>query len=317
MTHQKPSTQSTQKAAQSHFTHGSRNIRIDAKKISQFHRVVFSWFAEHGRDLPWRKTQDPYAITLSEIMLQQTQVDRVIPKWRACLEVFPTWQDLAHAKPSDVLRMWKGLGYNRRALMLHRLAQRVVENGGELPSDIETMKRLPGIGSYTANAIAAFAFRHPDAAPVDTNIRRIFRRVFPRCPDDPKSVQQLAYGVRPLDVWTWNHALMDIGALHCTAKGHDAALCVLAEVHGEEEKHEEMTKKTKRNSSLRFEDTDRYYRGRIVDVLREGPTTLRRLRANPLFDCIDKKRFATLVNGVVHDGIVEQKKHTVFLVGDA
>lgn len=290
-------------------------------KAIKFHRLVFTWFKKHGRDLPWRRTKDPYAIALSEIMLQQTQVDRVIPKWRAFLVAFPTWADLANAKTSDVLRLWKGLGYNRRAVMLHRLAQRVTEIGGELPNNIAAMKKLPGIGEYTANAISAFAFQDPDAAPVDTNIIRILRRVFPRHASNSRSMQKLAQAIRPKDVWTWNHALMDIGALHCSSRGHVWGLCPLAPLHGSKERAEnsppakgELEGVTPR--SIKFEDTDRYFRGRIVDQLREGPITMKKLRALPFFDRIDDQRFATLVKRVVHDGVAERHGNKVFLVGD-
>src|SRR3989338_7410787 len=204
-------------------------------RVEAFHRIVFDWFKKNGRDLPWRKTRSPYAIALSEIMLQQTQVDRVIPKWRAFLLAFPTWADLAEASTADVIRLWQGLGYNRRAVMLHRIAKEVIDLGGELPNDIDAMKKLPGIGDYTANAIAAFAFRNPDAAPVDTNISRIFRRVFPRHRSDPKSVQRFAQSIAPKDTWAWNHARMDIGALHCSVRGHVWGLCPLAPLHGSKE----------------------------------------------------------------------------------
>ncbi len=297
-------------------------------KVGALHRIVFSWFTKNGRDLPWRRTSDPYAIALSEIMLQQTQVDRVIPKWRAFLDAFPAWVDLANAKTSDVLRLWKGLGYNRRAVMLHRLAKAVVDLGGELPNDIAAMKKLPGIGEYTANAIAAFAFRNPDAAPVDTNIIRILRRVFPRHRSDPRSMQKFAYVIRPKDVWTWNHALMDIGALHCSSRGHAWGLCPLAPLHGSKERiknrrsshaslsHLERSEGSPMKKRIKFENTDRYFRGRIVDQLREGPMTVKKLRALPVFDRLDDERFATLVQRVVHDGVAEQRGTTVFLTGD-
>jgi A/G-specific adenine glycosylase len=261
-------------------------------------------------------------------MLQQTQVDRVIPKWRAFLDAFPTWADLADAKTSDVLRLWKGLGYNRRAVMLHRLAKAVIDLGGELPNDIVAMKKLPGIGEYTANAVAAFAFRNPEAAPVDTNIIRILRRVFPRHRSDPKSIQKLAQSIRPKDVWTWNHALMDIGALHCSSRGHVWGLCPLAPLHGAKEKiedrrgshaslsHPERSEGFPVKKSTKFEDTDRYFRGRIVDQLREGPMTTKKLRALPVFDRIDDERFTTLVKRVVHDGVAEVHRNKVFLIGD-
>ncbi len=289
-----------------------------AGRVDAFHAIVFAWFAKNGRDLPWRKTKSPYKIALSEIMLQQTQVDRVIPKWRAFLLAFPTWAHLANASTADVIRMWQGLGYNRRAVMLHRLAKSVVDLGGELPNDIDAMKKLPGIGDYTANAIAAFAFRNASAAPVDTNISRIFRRVFPRHKSDPKSIQRLAKSIAPRDVWTWNHALMDIGALHCSARGHVWGLCPLAPLHGSKEKKERVGGKGQGGQvkKMRFEETDRYFRGRIVDALRESPMTLKKLRLRSELASLDETRFSSLISRLVHGGVVEQRKSTVFLAGD-
>lgn len=251
-------------------------------------------------------------------MLQQTQVDRVIPKWRAFLLTFPTWADLADASTADVIRLWQGLGYNRRAVMLHRLAKAVIDLGGELPNDIDAMKKLPGIGDYTANAIAAFAFRNADAAPVDTNISRIFRRVFPRHASDSKSIQRLARSIAPKDVWTWNHALMDIGALHCSARGHVWGLCPLAPLHGSKEKEKRAKGKGQsgQGKSVRFESTDRYFRGRIVDALRESPMTLKKLRLRSELADLDETRFQTLIQRLVHGGVVEQRGNAVFLAGD-
>ncbi len=257
-------------------------------------------------------------------MLQQTQVDRVIPKWRAFLLAFPTWSDLASASTADVIRLWQGLGYNRRAVMLHRLAKAVIDLGRELPDDIDAMKKLPGIGDYTANAIAAFAFRNPDAAPVDTNISRIFRRVFPRHRSDPKSMQRLARSIRPADVWTWNHALMDIGALHCSARGHVWGLCPLAPLHGSKEPKISLHPfmggvgggLVRAKKAIKFESTDRYFRGRIVDALRESPMMLKKLRLRSELAGLEEARFQTLISKLVHGGVVEQYKSTVFLAGD-
>ena len=137
--------------------------------------------SQNGRDLPWRKTTDPYAIVVSEVMLQQTQVDRVIPKYHAFLAKFPDWRHLAKASQASVVKMWHGLGYNRRAMMLHRLGgemTRDVERSPEMPKELDELVKLPGIGAYTAQAVRAFAFRCDDAAPVDTNIERILKRVF-------------------------------------------------------------------------------------------------------------------------------------------
>ena len=286
---------------------------MTSQRIKGFHRIVFEWFAKNKRDLPWRRTTDPYAICLSEIMLQQTQVDRVIPKWTAFLLAFPTWKDLAEASTADVLRLWQGLGYNRRAVMLHRLAKAVIDLGGELPKDIDAMKELPGIGDYTANAIAAFAFKDAKAAPVDTNISRIFRRVARPSIADPKSMQRLAKKMAPKDVWTWNHALMDIGALHCTARGHLWGFCPLAPLHGSKERDEPWLVK---KSLGKFTESDRYFRGRIVDALRENQCSVSALRKMEPMNTLANDRFSTILDRLIRDGVLEKKNGKVRLVGD-
>lgn len=180
-----------------------------------FRKLVTGYWKKHGRhDLPWRKTADPYAILVSEVMLQQTQVPRVVLKFRAFLRTFPTFRALADAPVSAVLRAWQGLGYNRRALMLQRCAQAVVrDHGGRLPADYDALRALPGIGPYTAGALLAFAFNKPHPV-IETNIRRIFiHHYFPR-------VRSVADGrILPLVERTldrahprrWYSALMDYG----------------------------------------------------------------------------------------------------------
>ena len=150
----------------------------DLTNLPIIQRTLLDWYAREGRDLPWRRVRDPYAILVSELMLQQTQVDRVIPKWEAWLAQFPTIEALADAPTSDVIRAWSGLGYNRRAINLQRLAQAVVAvHGGRVPDDVAELKALPGIGPYTAGAVAAFAHNRP-VAMVDVNIRRLLHRLF-------------------------------------------------------------------------------------------------------------------------------------------
>jgi A/G-specific adenine glycosylase len=141
-------------------------------ELSDIQGALLAWFAEHARDLPWRRTRDPYRIMVSEIMLQQTQVDRVRPKYYAFLEAFPNLESLASAPTAEVIRAWAGLGYNRRAVNMQRTAQAVIrEHGGQFPRDLAALLKLPGIGPYTAGAIACFAFEQ-DVAFIDTNIRR-------------------------------------------------------------------------------------------------------------------------------------------------
>ena len=166
---------------------------------------VLAWFAEHGRELPWRRTRDPYAILVSEVMLQQTQVARVVPRYVAFLERWPTADALASASPGDVIREWQGLGYNRRALNLHRAAQRVAAEGWP-----DELTELPGVGRYTAAAIARFAFDRP-VLPVDTNVRRV--------------VERTGGDFGPASA----HALMDLGATICLARIPRCDACPLAE----------------------------------------------------------------------------------------
>src|SRR5947209_3644935 len=141
--------------------------------VDSFRRQILDWYDMHRRDLPWRGDPDPYHVLVSDVMLQQTQVDRVIPKYLAFLARFPTLQTLASASTADVLRAWQGLGYNRRALNLKRTAEAVVrEHSGKLPRTVEELEKLPGIGRYTARAVACFAFG-VQVAVVDTNVRRV------------------------------------------------------------------------------------------------------------------------------------------------
>jgi A/G-specific adenine glycosylase len=178
--------------------------------------VVLAWYGHHGRDLPWRKTHDPYAILVSEVMLQQTQVTRVVPRYVDWLERWPTAEALAAAAPSDVILAWSGLGYNRRAVNLHRCAQAVAERGG-FPREPDELRKLPGIGPYTAAAIACFAFGAQIAAP-DTNALRVIERAFPDADVPPP----------PGRAYEWNQALFDLGREVCIARRPRCELCPLA-----------------------------------------------------------------------------------------
>ena len=177
---------------------------------------LLAWYAVKARDLPWRHTHDPYAILVSEVMLQQTQVTRVVPRYTEWLERWPTAEALAAAAPADVILAWSGLGYNRRAVNLHRCAQAVVERGG-FPREPEELRKLPGIGPYTAAAIACFAFGAQIAAP-DTNALRVIERAFPG-EDVP---------VPPGRAYEWNQALFDLGREVCIARRPRCELCPLA-----------------------------------------------------------------------------------------
>jgi A/G-specific adenine glycosylase len=150
----------------------------DRPTIKKFQKRLLSWYAAHGRDLPWRRTRDPYRVLVSEVMLQQTQVDRVIPKYREFLRTYPTLERLADADAQDVRRLWYPLGYNARPFRLHQIARETMASyGGRLPDRAEDLRRLPGVGRYTAGAVLAFAYGR-DVAVLDTNVRRVLTRVF-------------------------------------------------------------------------------------------------------------------------------------------
>ena len=208
-------------------------------------RLLLEWFERNGRDLPWRKTRDPYAILVSEVMLQQTQVERVIPRYVEWLERWPTVEALAAAPRAEIIRRWQGLGYNRRAVSLHAAAQRIAEHGW--PADL---KELPGVGRYTADAVAHFAF-DADVLPVDTNVRRVQERT--GATFSPAAA----------------HALMDLGATVCLARIPRCGGCPLAS---------ECPSRGRRYAPLRrqsaFEGSFRQRRGRLLQLVAARPQKL-------------------------------------------
>jgi A/G-specific adenine glycosylase len=213
--------------------------------------VLLAWYRRFGRDLPWRRTRDPYAILVSEVMLQQTQAERVVPRFLAWLERWPTVEALAAAPAADVIRAWQGLGYNRRAVSLHRAAQRVAAGGW--PDDLT---ELPGVGRYTADAVAAFAFGAP-VLPEDTNVRRVQERTGHRFGPD------------------CGQALMDLGATVCLARVPRCAVCPLAEA---------CPSRGRRYPPLRrqgpLEGSFRQRRARVLRAVSERPRALTTLDAD-------------------------------------
>jgi A/G-specific adenine glycosylase len=200
----------------------------------RFRQRLLTWYRRHGRDLPWRKTADPYHILVSEIMLQQTQVDRVLPKYEEWLSKYPTFHDLAAAPEQDVTKTWYPLGYNIRPKRLQSIAREAVERyGGRLPADEETLLSFKGIGAYTAGAIRSFAFRER-AAILDTNVARVLFRVFVG-DGDLKShamkqhLWKLSATLVPRrDVFDFNQALMDFGAMMCPARKPKCLVCPMS-----------------------------------------------------------------------------------------
>ena len=197
----------------------------------RFRQRLLAWYRRHGRDLPWRKTDDPYHILVSEIMLQQTQVDRVLPKYAEWLEKYPTMDVLAAAPEREVTETWYPLGYNIRPRRLQSIAREsVAKYGSQLPSDEATLLTFKGIGAYTAGAIRSFAFRER-AAILDTNVARVLFRVFV-AKGDPKShamtrhLWTLSETLVPMrHVFDFNQALMDFGAMICVARNPKCLIC--------------------------------------------------------------------------------------------
>jgi A/G-specific adenine glycosylase len=242
---------------------------------------VLAWYRRVRRDLPWRRTTDPYAILVSEVMLQQTQVARVVPRYEAWLERWPTAEALAAASPADVLRAWVGLGYNRRALRLREACAAVARDGW--PREAAGLRRLPGIGPYTAAAVASFAFGEQVAA-VDTNVRRVAGRL----------------GVAPEELLPagaaaeWNQAAMELGATVCGARRAACGECP-ARPWCPSAGRVVTPPRARGRRAVRFEDTDRYARGRVVAALAAG---------EGLPAGLDAERLERALAGLERDGLV-------------
>jgi len=293
-------------------------------RYTKIQNALLKWYAASGRaHLPWRQTRDPYSIVVSEMMLQQTQVDRVLPKYLEFLQRFPTFERLAAATAADVLRIWKGLGYNSRAVRLQQLAREtVVRFGGKLPKDAAQLSELPGMGPYTIAAVRAFAFDCDDAA-IDTNVRRVAHRVLHGLEIPPavstRALDEDARAVVPYGRGhDWNSAMMDLGATICTARAPKCLLCPLknecAAAPVDAVALERLRKRHVKRSpqeSVPFEQTTRFARGRIIDRLRELPTGA----AISLLDLYRDVDFAgrsvdevrAIVGGLQRDGLVAEK----------
>ena len=243
--------------------------------------ALLRWYERESRDLPWRRTRDPWAILVSEVMLQQTQAARVVPYYERFLARFPDPAACAAAPAAAVLRAWSGLGYNRRALALHRAAGVVAREGW--PDDLSS---LPGVGPYTAAAVASFAFGASVLA-VDVNVRRVLSR---RGLEVAEPSPQL------------NQALMELGATVCTARAPRCDVCPLAE--GCEGPGGAAPRGRAR---ARFEDTDRFVRGRVVAALAEGSS----------LPDVAPERLERALDGLERDGLIERSEGQLRLPGDA
>ena len=290
--------------------------------------LLIAWYGRHARELPWRGDSDPYHVLVSEIMLQQTQVDRVISKYREFLERFPSIELLARSPLADVIRQWQGLGYNRRAVRLWNIARQVRDRSqGRLPPDVDALLRLEGIGRYTAAAVASFAF-HLDVATVDTNVRRVLRRLYDGVEAPPRTetaLWRLAESLVPAGrSAAWNQALMDLGATICVSQRPRCLACpvqhacvAFAQFQASNDRDRDAFfadaegAYPARAAQPRFEGSTRYYRGKVVATLGALP-----LGAKVPMDALgrsiregtegyDAGWLRPLLDGLARDGLIE------------
>lgn len=288
---------------------------------------LLNWYRKSGRDLPWRKTQDPYRILVSEIMLQQTQVHRVLGYYDRWLTQFPDWATLAKASNADVIKLWAGLGYNRRGLMLRDIARQVAEKGE--PTTREGWMALKGIGPYTSAAVSAFA-QHTRVMPVDTNIRRVLGRLllgkpFAQLTDDEK-LEKKSDHLLPKrgKYWDVPQAIFDLATSICT-KEPDCARCPLRNdcpaakkfISGNVRIPKQSVKKAVESKHRDKPHPDRIYRGRILKLVREEPGILAAAvgaRVDPEYDeRHDKLWMHAMIRRLTDDGLVEQTRNRLTL----
>jgi A/G-specific adenine glycosylase len=246
-----------------------------ARHLAALRAEVLAWFAAAGRDLPWRRTRDPYQILVAEVLAQQTQAARAATAWPRFLEAFPTVDDLAAATPAAVLRAWQGLGYNRRALALRAAAKAVVAMGG-WPQDLAGLAALPGVGPYTARAVACFAYGQ-QVAPVDTNVARVLARSLAGTDPGglgPAARQRLADAAMPAGrAWEWTSALMDLGAAHCRPRPRCDG-CPLAARCAWKALGAAAPPPGARRPAEPFASSERRWRGAVVRALAAAPDGL-------------------------------------------
>lgn len=278
--------------------------------------AILAWYDKLGRPLPFRRTSDPYAVLVSEAMAQQTQAARAGEAWLQFMARFPDVGALAAASPADVLREWQGLGYNRRALNLWRAARRIVEAyHGKLPADLRSLEALPGVGPYTARAVAAIAFGMPVGA-VDTNVRRVLGRIVAGDAEalGPAAMQAAAdMAVPPERPADWTHALMDLGATVCRPRRPDCAACPArawcrfsadAPSAEADAAADGLARGTARRSPPSFPSTSRWLRGRIVDRLRGASDGAWTVVAGPIGDH-DQRAVSVALEALAREGLVE------------
>lgn len=295
--------------------------QLSGDLVKRVQVAALDWFAANQREMPWRRTHDPYLVLLSEVMLQQTQVSRVLPKYLEFVERFPTILHLARAPLAEVIRAWSPLGYNLRAVRLHRAARVIVEHHGEVvPNNPRELHALPGLGEYSAAAVACFAYGLPLAV-VDTNVRRVLSRLLPEAAEaGPGALRVVARQLVPLETARdWGLALMDLGATVCTARRPAcpvcplAAMCPSAGAPLSRTKNLAETQHPYTTKPKPFIGSNRYYRGRVVQALRQSRPNewlgLAELgpKVKPDFSNEDVPWLHALLRELGHEGLVSLK----------
>jgi A/G-specific adenine glycosylase len=280
---------------------------LELRSNQDMHREVLAWFEENQRDLPWRKST-PWGVLISEIMLQQTPVNRVLPIWKEWMERWPTAHDLSQSKKSDLLKAWGRLGYPRRALRLHEAATIITrEHNNQVPTDIEDLRKLPGVGEYTAAAIMAFAYKEKSLV-LDVNIRRLFARVLDGKEFPPlhitNSERESRRNLIPEEANTWAAATMELGALICTAINPLCEQCPISNqclwrANGYPKSE------VKKKPTQKWHGTDRQCRGTIIEHLRTNNSTTK-TKLEKLWD--DRSQLEKCLETLMQDGLIEKKK---------
>ncbi|MFC1626754.1 Fe-S cluster assembly protein HesB [Patescibacteria group bacterium] len=265
--------------------------KISNKQIQVFQSKIFDWWVDHKRDLPWRDTHDPYYIFVSEMMLQQTQVSRVIEKYQYFIRKYPLITDIAMVSLGDVIKEWQGLGYNRRAKYLKETCTKVVHSyNGIFPKDEDILCTLPGVGTYTARAIMVFSYKI-DIAMIDTNIRQIITHYFYDNKLQKESdIQNVAEQILPIGKsWEWHQALMDFSAQNSFS-----------------------IQKNVSKKSMPFKNTKRFYRGRIIDRLRKGKCKEKVLsKEYSKLYTKTKKYHMQIIEDLEHEGLIKRSSNGI------
>ena len=282
-------------------------------RLAKIQKEILRWYSREARNLPWRKTRNPYRILLSEVMLQQTQVHRVRQKYPLFLKRFPSLGSLARARTASVIRAWQGMGYNNRAVRLQRLAKKVLyQYNSRLPHAISELESLPGIGPYTSRAVSCFAFGQRVHV-VDTNIRRVLQRIFPRESKRLRIWDVAEWALPKRNAYFWNQSLMELGSRICVGRNPRCAHCPVNRFCPSAFKRNYQPGKNGRQEPGRNGIPNRIYRGRIIESLRDSRCFVKASvlgkQIKPDFRSNDRPWLHQLLRDLERDGVVRVKNH--------